>query len=55
MPTFCLSILLYAICMCMSYVYMPGMADVQKPSRVQMGCARPEINYAAVVYWWLNL
>ncbi len=36
-------------------VYTPGIADVQKPGRVHMGCLRPKINDAAVVYWRLNL
>jgi hypothetical protein len=38
----------------MSYVYTPKEADVPKPSRVHiwvgLGCVRPKINDAAVVY-----
>ncbi len=38
------------ICVCMTYVYVPEEADVPKQSRVHMGCVRPKINNAAVVY-----
>ncbi len=42
------------VCMCVCvpiwYVYKPVEADVPKLSRVDMGCVRPKINNAAVVY-----
>ncbi len=48
--TFCLSMYLYIITMYVTCVYTPGIADVLKPGRVHMGCARPKINDAAVLY-----
>jgi len=46
-----LSVQLYVyICVCMSCVNKPEEAYVQKLSKVHMGCSRPKINDAAVVY-----
>jgi hypothetical protein len=55
MPTFYLSMFMY-INVCMYwYVYKQAEACVPKLLWVQIGCVRPKINNAAVVYWQLNV
>jgi hypothetical protein len=40
---------------CMYVLYESAKADVPKLSWVHIGCVRPKINNAAVVYWQLNV
>jgi len=50
------SVYVYVYNVCMyRYVYKQVEADVPKLCRVHIGCLRPKINDASVVYWRLNM